>query len=43
MSDTPLEEPPDVLSEYESDVKPLIVLKTNPTENVTVPVCVQWK
>ena len=35
MSGTPLEEPPDVLSEDESDVKPLIVPKTIPAENVT--------
>ena len=35
VSDTPLEEPPDALSEDESDVKTLIVLKTIPTENIT--------
>ena len=35
MSGTPLGEQSDVLSEDESDVKPLIVPKTIPTENVT--------
>ena len=35
MSSTPLEEPPDVLPEDESDMKPLIEPKTIPTVNVT--------
>ena len=35
VSGTPLEETPDVLSEDESDMKPLTVPKMIPTENVT--------
>ena len=35
VSDTPLEEPPDILLEDDSEVKPLIVLQNIPTENFT--------
>ena len=37
MSDTPLEEPADILLEDDSEVKPLIVLQNIPTENFTGP------
>ena len=35
MSDTPLEEPPDILLEDDLEVKPLIVPQNIPTENFT--------
>ena len=35
VSDTPLEEPPDILLEDDSEVKPLIVPQNIPTENFT--------
>ena len=35
MSDTPLEEPPDILLEDDSEVKPFIVPQNIPTENFT--------
>ena len=35
VSDTSLEEPPDILLEDDSEVKPLIVLQNIPTENFT--------